>query len=160
MDRHLDDLQRIHQAFQPVRQGDGRGGVGQQEGRGDQHQNTHQHKGRTLRAAGGDGNAPEIHQHPAVLVKKQIQHAGENKDHHQRLHAPDDGFSRNGGNFDYCQQEQEQHAVGYPPGGNEKRHHVYDQNNELRSGVEAVNDGIAREILAEGNVFKHGSFPP
>ena len=95
-----------------------------------------------------------------AVGEEQIQHAGENQNHHQRLHAPDDGFSRNGRNFNNRQQEQEQYTVGYPPGGNEKRHHINDQHDELRSGVKAVNDGIAREILTEGNVFKHGGSPP
>ena len=153
-------FQRVQQAFQAVSQGDGGGGVGQQEGAGNQHQDPAGHKDGPLQAVVGDGQLPETHQHPARIRIEQVQHAGENQNHDQRLHAPDNGFGRDPGDGDGRQQEGKHHPVGHPALGAEQGHDVNHHGNQLGSGVQPVNDGTSGEILAQGNVFKHGPSPP
>ena len=148
MDRHLDLLQRIQQRLQTVRQGDGRGGVGQQEGAGDQHQDPGHHENGPLKAAQSDGNDPEVHQHGAFLGEEQIQNTGKYQDQHQRLHAPDNGFYRDGGDFDGDDQEHQHNPIAAPALCQKQCHDVHHQHDQLGSGIQPVDNGIAREILA------------
>ena len=160
MYRHAHLFQGVHESLQAVRQSDGRGGVGQKESAGNQHENPSHHHQRPGQASGGDGKHPELHQHLPVLGKEQVQHTGENQNHHQGLHAPQDGFERNGGQPDDNRQKQEHQAVGDPALRQEQGNDVHHQHGQLGSGIQPVNHGLTREILTQGNILKHGSSLP
>ena len=152
-------FQGTHQALKTVGQADGRGGIGQQEGAGNQHQDSAHHEYRPFQALGGDGKRPQPQNHLAAIGVKQVQYAGEDYDNDQRLHAPDNGFQRNPGNPDAAQQEHKHQTVGQPASRDKQGHDVEYRHHQLGSGVQPVNHGIPREILAQGNIFKHAESP-
>ena len=151
MDGHPDRLQRPQQTFQPVGQLQGGGGVGQQEGAGDQHQDAHHHKDGVDNALPGDVEDPEGHQRLAGGVED-VQQGGEHQDEHHRLHAPQQGLELDGGRRHHPRQHRQQDAVGHQPLGQEQGHDVAGHGGELGPGVQAVDGGFPREILAQGDI--------
>ena len=160
MNRNPDFFQRVHQTLQAIRQRDGRSRIGQQEGAGDQHQNTSHHKNGTLHALGGNGQAAQPNQNRTTIGVKQIQNTREQQNEHNRLHAADDGFWRDCGYLNGNQQKCQHNRIGNPAGCHKQRHDVHNQNNQLGTGIQTVNGRISREILPQCNVFKHRSFLP
>ena len=160
MDRHMDLFQRAHQTLQPIGQGDGRRGIGQQEGAGNQHQDPARHKDSPLQSVGGNGQLPQPDQYPAGIGVKEVQHTGKDQDHNQGLHALDNGFGRDPGDPDGCQQKRQHHTVGDPALGAEQGNNIEHHRNQLGPGVQTVDKGGAGEILAQSDIFKHGRIPP
>jgi len=78
MDGRLDLLQKAQQRLQSVRQGDGAGGIGQQEGPHYEHHNAQQHLHRRNQALPGDVPQQPHIAHGRALGKKQVHNGCEN----------------------------------------------------------------------------------
>ena len=84
MHRHMNLLQRPHQPLQAVGQGNGRGGIGEQEGARDEHDDSCHHQHRIFDAFFRDLELPELHQHVALGVEH-IEDGGKHDDDNHRL---------------------------------------------------------------------------
>ena len=160
MHRDMELLQGGQQTFQPVRQGDGRGGIGQQEGAGDQHKDTPDHEESALQPLGGNGQGTQAHQLHAAVGIENVQDRRKDQDEYQRLHSPHNGFWGNGGNFDTHQQEHQHQRIGDPVLGDKQRYDVHHSQNQLGSRIHPMNGGVAGEKLPQGDILKHGRVPP
>ena len=159
MHRDTNFFQGTHQGFQSVRKRNGRSGIGQQEGAGNQHQDSGYHENGAFYTVHGNHNAPPLYQHPAFPGKEQVQHTGKHQNHNQGFHAAQNGFQRDGGSANDARQENKHHAIGNPALREKKGNDINHHDNQLRPGIQPVNGRISREKLSEGNVFQHGFIP-
>ena len=152
-------LQRAEQDLEPVRQGHGAGGVGEQEGAADEHQYADDHHHGALDALGGYGEYPPVHERHTAGGVEQVQHAREADYENQRLHALEQRAGLyfrdvyDGRRHDY------HHAVAQVVPRGEERGDEDDDPDELRARVQAVDYGVPREVLAEGYVLQHCGTP-
>ena len=163
MDRHMDLFQRAQQVLQPVGEQDGGGGVGQQEGAGNEHQDADHHEESVEHALQRDGEDPEADQHRVPRRVEQVEDGGEDDDEHHRLHAPENGLHRHLGDGDGHGQQQEHDAVSDKGLGQEQGHDIQHHRDQLGAGVQAVDDGIAGEVLPQRDILQshllHPLFP-
>ena len=153
----MDFFQRTQQGFQCVGEGQGRGGVGQQEGAGHQQHDTHHHKKGVKDALPGDFKDPESGNDVLPGIVESIENGGEHQQEHHRLHPPQDGFGGDGGQLYRPGQYQEHQGISHPPLGQEQRHDITHHADELGAGIQAVDNGLSREILAQSDVFQRHS---
>ena len=156
MHRQVQLFQRAQQGFQAVRQGNGGCGVGEKERAHNQHKNPAHHKNRLHQTLGGDFQSPERHQDIFTGSHKQVQNAGKNQNENQRLQAFDNGFQGDGGHVNHCAEKYQHNAVGDPAVGCKQGDEIDNEKQQLGSGIQEVNGRFSREILAQGNVLKHG----
>ena len=153
----MNDPQRIQQRLQTIGQRDGRSGIGQQEGTGDQHQDPQGHENGPEQTLLGDLQTPnQVHKHRITAGKEQVQYRSKQQNHHQRLHAGEQRLQRNPGNGNAQHQKQEHHTVRDPGGCQEQRNDVHNQHYQLSAGIQLVDQRMAGKKLAQSNVFKHG----
>ena len=86
MHRHMNLLQGTQQPLQTVGQGNGRGGIGEQEGARDEHDDSCHHQHRIADAVIGNFELPHLHQHIALGVEH-IEDGGKHDDENHRLDA-------------------------------------------------------------------------
>ena len=152
-------FQSIEQPLQAVRQADGAGGVGHQEGAHDQQHDTQHHEHGVPQARVGDMEEAPLHQITVPGGEKQIQDAGEDDDEQHRLQAPHQCFDADLGDVDTYRQTQGHEAVGHQALGAEQGDDIQDHQQDLRPGVQLVGHGVSGEVLAQGNIFQHGAPP-
>ena len=158
VDRHMDLLQRAQQALQPVCQADGAGGIGQKERPHDEHGNAQHHEEGGLNALDGDLEDPPP---PDLRARgiKQVQNRGKGDDEQHRLQPPHQGPGRHSGNGHTGDQHRRHQRIGHEPLCQEQGGDVYHDQDQLRSGVQLVGNGISGEILAQGDILQHGAPP-
>ena len=131
MNGELDLFQGIQQALQTVGQGDGRGGIGQQEGAGDQQHDAQDHLRRPLHSLPGQGETEDVDDLMGAGGEEQVQNARKRHDHHDGLQTTGDGFEGDGRNFNAHRQESDDQAVGQPARSQKQRHDVDHDHKEL-----------------------------
>ena len=151
MDGDAELFQRPQQGLQPVGEGQGGGGVGEQEGAGDEHDDADHHKKGVDNAFAGDGEDPEGRQGLAGGVED-VEHGGEHQDKHHRLEPPQQGLRLDGGHLHHSRQGQEQNGVGDKPLAQKQGYDVADHGDQLGPWVQAVDGGVPWEVLAQGDV--------
>ena len=152
-------LHPVQKPFQPVRQGNGAGGVGHEEGPHNKEHDPQHHKDRVADALFGDMQDPPLHQIVVSRGKEQIQNTGENQDEQHRLEAPDQSPDAHPGDPDAHRQHQRHQGVGEHAVGAEQCDDVEHHQQNLGTGIQLVGHSIAGEKLTQGNVFQHGAPP-
>ena len=148
MDGYFQFFQRPQQTLQAVRQPDGRGGVGQQEGARDEQHDPQDHEEGRVEAAGGDVQKLPLEEHGALAGIEQVQNACKNQDEDDRFHALEQCLETHLGHCHAIGQKEHHQAVadkgfGQEEGDDEEHHH-----HQFGAGVQSVDEGITREILA------------
>ena len=83
-----------------------------------------------------------------IIGEENIQNTSKHQNHHQRLHAPDDGFQGNLGNMDAHCQKCQTSAVGDPAFCCKQGNDIHHQHHQLGAGIQTVDKGISGEILS------------
>ena len=132
---------------------DGGGGVGEQEGAGDEEGDAQHHE---------EGGPQPLHRDFQKLPLpdgvaggvEDVEHGGEHDDEQNGLHAPEDVPGVDPGDGDAGAQHGKEDGVGHPALGGKEGHDIEDGEQELGPGVQPVDDGIAGEILSQGDVLE------
>ena len=146
-------LQGPQQRLQAVGEGNGRRGIGQQEGAGNQHDDPGGHKNCRPDPLPGDGDAPKPGQHMVAAGVKQIQHRRQNHNDHNGLHAPQNGLGPNPGQSHRHHQKRQHQAVAHPAASHKQGHNIQYRHQELRPRVQPMYHGFAWEKLTQGNIL-------
>ena len=149
----MDLLEGTQQLFQAVGEHDGGGGVGEHEGAGDEEGDAQHHE---------EGGPQPLHRDFQELPLpdgvaggvEDVEHGGEDDDEEDGFHAPEDGLGPDLGDGDAGAQGQEEDGVGRSALGGEEGHDVEDGKEQLGPGGQPVDDGIAGEILPQGDVLE------
>ena len=146
--------------LQRVGKADGTGGIGQEEGPHDQHDDPQHHgDGRADALVGDVAQQPHV-RHRRAAGEEQVHDGGEGHDDIDRLQAAGQGFIVNFGDQDAGGQHHRHDGVGQHAFGVEQGHDIQDHAQKLGAGIQPVDQGIAREILAEGDILQHTPRPP
>ena len=160
MDGQLQLFQGREQPLQSVGEADGAGGIGQQEGAHDQHDDPQHHGDGGADALKGDvAQQPHV-RHRRAAGEEQVHDGGEGHDDIHRLQATGQGPVVDLGGEDAHRQHRRHQRVGQYALGVEQRHDIQDHAQQLGAGVQPVDDGIAGEILAQRDILQHTAQPP
>lgn len=92
--------------------------------------------------------------------EEQVHNGREGHDDPDGLQAPGQGPEGHPGDDDAQGQQRRHDGVGHHPLGVEQGHNVQDHRQELGAGVQPVDEGIAREKLAQGDISQHTPASP
>ena len=146
--------------LQGVGQADGAGGIGQKEGAHDQHDDPQHHGDGGADALVGDvAQEPHI-RHRRAAGEEQVHDGGEGHDDIDRLQTAGQGLIVYLGDEDAGDQHHRHDGVGQDALGVEQGHDIQDHAQQLGAGIQPVDQGIAGEILAQGDVLQHTVLPP
>ena len=156
MDGNLDLLQRIEQQLQSVGQCDGAGGVGQEEGAGDEQHDAQDHFHGARDALPCDYPARDYRR---ALRVENVQRGGQHDDEQHRL-QPLEYRRRFYLRQRHARSRRQHHRdVRHPAVRLEQRDDVQHDKYQLRARVQPVDYSVSWEVLAEGDVLQHMSTP-
>ena len=159
MHRHMELVEGLHQPFQTVGEDDGRSSIGQQGGAGDEADDAHRHDNGIEHTLIGDADKAELEQDIAVH-KEHIQYTGKDNEHDHRLDALEHHFDGNAGDLVAAEDKQGGNCHSLQIACQEQFHNIDRHEDDLAPGVHPVDGAGPREVLPDGDVFKHGDFPP
>ena len=101
-----------------------------------------------MEATGGDVQKLPLEEHGALAGIEQVQNACKDQDEDDRFHALEQGLQPHLGHHDAIGQKEHHEAVadegfGQEEGDDEEHHH-----HQFGAGIQSVDEGITREILA------------
>ena len=147
--------QGLEQRLHTVAQGNGR--RGQRQYRGTRHQKDQPH----TEVHGGDQPFPgDAHkapadQHGSAAGKEQVQYEGQDQQEPQGLHSFQELRRLQPGHLGAQNQERQRDNVPHRVGHAEDHGDINDGQQDLRPGVQLVNQGFSRQILPQRNVLQH-----
>ena len=130
MHRRVELFEGAEQAFQSVRQRNGRGRIGQHERSRQQHGDARDHEGRIFDAVPRDLEDPELNERLARSVK-QVQKSCQDDDEDQRLHAPEQNLDLDLRDPDDRRQKHEHQRIRRSVARHKQRRNVDDHQHEL-----------------------------
>ena len=159
MNRHMDLIQRAEKSLQTVCQMIRCGGQCH-NGRSDHKVNkTDCHsssKNKTFLRNLDDSETPQYF----TWRQDNIEHNGDQKDHHNGLQTFEHEFHRNFGNCDHGHQKYRCHRISKKRMEQEHGNQKSQSSQEFGPGIQSVKNGFCRIILANGNISDHFSAPP
>ena len=147
----MDALEGPQELLQAVGEHNGRGGIGQQEGAGDEEGETEHHKEGGPEALHCDPQEIPLPQNRAGSVEN-IEQGGEHDDEQDWPHAPEEGRRADLGHGSAGGQHQKEHGIAHRPPGQKEGDDIEDGAQELGPGVQPVDGGVSREILPQSDV--------
>ena len=148
MHRHMQLLEGGQQPFDGIRQLNGRGGIGQQGGAGNQEDDADHHESRGLDASLGNVDEFPRKQSISLVDEQQIQQGGENQNRHDGSDAFDKHFHGDSGQKNGSQAEYAADGKPHRLLGHKQHHNEQGGKNDLEPGVQPVNDAFPGEILS------------
>ena len=148
MHRHMDFFQGIQQGFQTIRQSDGAGGIGHQEGSHHQQHDADHHEQSIFNALYGDPQDSPFPKVMGIRRKKNIQHTGEHNNDHQWLQTPHQRLQSHMGDLYTGCQRGDHHSIANQPLSAEEGDDIQRYQQDFGAGVQLVGNGISRKILA------------
>ena len=159
MDGDPNLFEGAQQLFQAVGEHDGRGGIGEQEGAGDEKGDAQDHEESGPQTLHGDLQKLPLPNGVAGSVED-IEDGGEHDDEKDRLHATQNGLEVHFGDGDGAGQYRQKEPIGQKSLGGEEGHDIEHHEEQLGPGVQLVDDGGAREVLAQCNVLQRHYLAP
>ena len=158
MGGQADPFKGTQQMLQPVCQGDGRGGQGQQGRAQNQKDQPQNHKDRKINALLGDGEDPPVKDRITAGEEK-VEDSGNHNENQNGLQPLDDKFGRHLRRQDTAQGKDRENPVAREVADGKGQDDIGENQQDLGSGVQSVDNGVARKVLAQGNIFQHARFP-
>ena len=157
----MEPAKRLEQLLDGVRQDDGTGGVGQKARACDEGHDAHRHQYSIPDALRVNGQKSEL-EHRVALArdKEEVQHRRKDDDGEDGLQALEDELE---GNFRYRVhhgEENQRKRKAQRVGRRKEQHDIQDGQHQLEPGVKAMDEAVAGEVLADGNISQHSAAPP
>ncbi len=146
-------LQGPQQPFQAVGEKDGGGGVSQEQGTGDEQEDTQHHEDGLPNALLGDFENAKLPQHRTGGIK-QVQDGGEGHDEQYRLQTLEESLALDAGDGDQEQHQHHQQPIGDHKFTQEDGDDKKQGEQQFRPGVQPVEDGVSWEVLPQGDIFQ------
>ena len=161
MHREAEPAKRLEQLLDGVRQDDGTGGVGQKARACDESHDAHRHQYSIPDALRVNGQKSEL-EHRVALPrdKEEVQHRRKDDDGEDGLQALEDEPE---GNFRHCVhrgEEDQRKRKAQRVGRRKEQHDIQDGQHQLEPGVKTMDEAVAGEVLADGNISQHPAAPP